>query len=243
MDSTLKKMLQRRNKMRFYKNFTLIELLVVMAIIVLLASMLTGALGQVRKSAYQTKCLSQLRELQKMAQIYADDYDEKFYPSWISNLYNEYHKSAKLYKCPSDKTDPDNLSGLEQRSQNRFAGADDYDKVSTTFDSPVTLTVPGYSTPTADVPEVSYIYEFCGGMWPNGWGNEKNDNDEEVTPKNPSWQAMKLAVLRSSQSLYTKMPLIRCFWHTTRPGTLEPVLNIAPGGNTYLSKSRWQDGM
>lgn len=55
------------------KGFTLIELLVVMAIIVILASLLSAALAQAHKCGRRISCKSSLRQLTIAWHLYADD--------------------------------------------------------------------------------------------------------------------------------------------------------------------------
>jgi prepilin-type N-terminal cleavage/methylation domain-containing protein/prepilin-type processing-associated H-X9-DG protein len=57
--------------------FTLIELLVVIAIIAILAAILFPVFAQVRESARQTDCLSNLRQLGLALSMYTQDYDER----------------------------------------------------------------------------------------------------------------------------------------------------------------------
>lgn len=58
--------------------FTLIELLTVIAIIAILAGILLPTLGKARQTALRTKCLSNLRELGKGLQLYAQDHRSQF---------------------------------------------------------------------------------------------------------------------------------------------------------------------
>jgi len=58
--------------------FTLIELLVVIAILAILAAILFPVLAAARRSAYQSQCLSNLKQLGTAVQSYAQDWDDTF---------------------------------------------------------------------------------------------------------------------------------------------------------------------
>ncbi|MGQ9525572.1 MAG: prepilin-type N-terminal cleavage/methylation domain-containing protein [Armatimonadota bacterium] len=58
--------------------FTLIELLVVIAILAILAAILFPVLAAARRSAYQSQCLSNLKQLGVAVQSYAQDWDDTF---------------------------------------------------------------------------------------------------------------------------------------------------------------------
>lgn len=76
----------RRSNVEIHRvtGFTLVELLVVIAIISLLAALLSPALKAARETARGVKCLSNLRQIGAVINMYANDNDDKIMPwRWL----------------------------------------------------------------------------------------------------------------------------------------------------------------
>jgi prepilin-type N-terminal cleavage/methylation domain-containing protein/prepilin-type processing-associated H-X9-DG protein len=91
--------------------FTLIELLVVIAIIAILAAILFPVFAHAREKARQSSCASNLRQLGVAEQMYLQDYDNRYSPSWgdgvrigtgFSQILMPYVKNEQVFACPSD---------------------------------------------------------------------------------------------------------------------------------------------
>ncbi len=69
--------------------FTLVEMLVVITIIVILAGLTFPAIGQARREAHITNCLSNMQQIGSALVYYASidgDGDARFFPPWLTRL-------------------------------------------------------------------------------------------------------------------------------------------------------------
>ena len=80
------------------KGFTLIELLVVIAIIAILAAILFPVFAQAREKARSSSCLSNTKQFGTAAQLYTDDWDETYAPSFIPEQLVNWDLKAAEYK-------------------------------------------------------------------------------------------------------------------------------------------------
>ena len=167
-----------RNARRARSGFTLIELLVVIAIIAILAAILFPVFAQVRESARQTSCLSNMKQIGNGLLMYLQDYDEVTPPAdygvvpptsafsfltgggspvqaatW-ADLFQPYVKNLKIMKCPSDASGPRLNGATLVPGEPLSYGVNQY-----FYRTPVNSFHSGWGLPLASVPRpASKIY-------------------------------------------------------------------------------------
>jgi len=88
---------------RSHHGFTLVELLTVIAIIGVLATLLMSGLTSAKKSAYQARCISNLRQISLALDMYLDDHQKRSQD--LEALTSaRYLPDKKVLLCPADKT-------------------------------------------------------------------------------------------------------------------------------------------
>ncbi len=175
-------------RMNLRKGFTLIELLVVIAIIALLLAILVPALGEVKKMAQATVCLTRMRQWNLIAVTYGMDNGAKFPDStyggggqwWIQPL-RPYYSDPKIRLCPRAKLPPDNGGWTSDRKYNQCWAT---------------------NNPFPELETGAFIY---GSLSPNGWLMDISTNAVFGAMEGYSWENL--------EQVSPDVPLfLDCFW-------------------------------
>lgn len=109
--------------------FTLIELLVVIAIIALLIGILLPALGEARRSARMTVCISNMGTMSKTLGTYASEYQDKVYGfTWKKGV--KYRAGDSTTFWPSESSDVQACANQAVDILNRRGDRPDIKKIS-----------------------------------------------------------------------------------------------------------------
>ena len=246
--------------------FTLPELLAVMAVIGILASMISGAVVVAQRQARQTGCKSNLRQFGVSLQLYRGEHQKN--PPWLSSLFPDYVDSKGLYVCRSDIEKGKGPVRPDSPNDNNYNNVPD------------NISNPGRpfqnTDPLKRVERCSYFYEFSWArLNPANWYSDlpiKLRFTDETEVNYVSWCDYKECQMRfgdyqsgataDNPRPYseTDLPIIRCFHHwqesrvnarqpdtfnyyTTFTGTpiRDPItLNVAYAGNVYVGPLKWE---
>ena len=112
-------MAKRQAPPGFY-GFTLVELLTVIAIVAILATLLSSAIAGAKRKARQAACTSNLRQISLAFNMYVDD--EGARPANLPYLVSaKYLRNPLVLRCPEDKTG--NWGGLVERASSAYYGS------------------------------------------------------------------------------------------------------------------------
>jgi len=236
-------MILTRNRI---KGFTLIELLLVIAVIGMLAALLTPALQSSRERARQTACKNNLHQLSIALIMYRDDM--KDFPNWLSDLSPRYigKGSEEAYICKSDRLRGTDKNACKPKELLKTSKDANYWKVSDNDSN--------YLRGTNTIHACSYMYEFSAAIC-DAWDWKPYVNDPYTNLSvNATWKEVKKCQLAYgdtvndsySESLF---PVIRCYHHwkertveTTSTNNPQEglTLNVSYAGNIYEGPLTWE---
>lgn len=187
------------------KAFTLIELLVVIAIIAIIAAILFPVFARAKKSANQTKCVSNLSQIGKAIGLYMVEYDDrwplgvdpadKFTPQiWaqfpefqaliahlplMHDLLDPYIEAPNVWECPSDKGQiVDDVSFEIIDSMPRS-----FDRFGTSYYYRTELTMRQLTSNLPDITKVNVYFDGSGAWHGDGDILREGDTFQEMLAK------------------------------------------------------------
>lgn len=187
--------------MRKTKAFTLIELLVVVSIIALLVSILLPSLGKARDRARDVVCLLNLRNMNSVLFLYANDNSRHFVPHWFAlnpdtgNFYiNDFESRRKviwMFAAEKYYSNPDILLCPKSEKTNRSSPTGSPEFGGVFNDAWYLPWAPKLKFANEELIASYAFNDYCGsnpGSFPNNqaWANAERTNWKVVDQKNAS---------------------------------------------------------
>jgi general secretion pathway protein G len=188
---------------RSEQGFTLIELLVVIAIIAILAGILFPVFARAKRSAKQTVCLSNLKQVGSATALYMSDYDgvfphaldasDKYAPNiWdpfpefqariatmpmLHEALQPYVKSKDVFQCPSDS----GTEVLDSHFPQKFPTSPSmFAKYGSSYFFRTEIAFRAFSDATFQLPANVNVYFDGAGHW-HGDGRGLREDDDYDT--------------------------------------------------------------
>jgi prepilin-type N-terminal cleavage/methylation domain-containing protein len=190
-------------RIRPREGFTLIELLVVIAIIAILAGILFPVFARAKRSAKQTTCLSNLKQVGSGTALYMSDFDGVFphaldasdkyspniwdpYPDFqqriatmpmLHEVLQPYIKSKGVFECPADS----GTQVLDSHFPQKFPTSPSmYSKYGSSYFFRTEIAFRAFSDSTFQLPANVNVYFDGAGHW-HGDGRELREDDDYDT--------------------------------------------------------------
>jgi len=223
------------------------EVMVVVAIIGILATMMTSVVTSGRRQARQTDCKANLRQMGVAILVYRGEHNGAN-PPWLSAMYPEYLDDRRVFVCKSDRSKGEGVvrpADLPDKAEpGKFAEVIDNRSVADR------LLVGQNDQVLAN----SYFYEFSDAAcsWSAGlkWWEAKENQLRYGDDANGGGVANPVPYSQS------KLPIVRCYHHhresrmqayadlaAKRSRTLAYegiTINVAYAGNVYVGPLWWE---
>ena len=214
------------------RKFTLIEMLVVIAIIGILAGLLSGPVMNSRRQGLLAACTNNLHQCGTMINLYQTSWNSN-YPLWLSE--SEYGGNKQIFLCPLDDSKGAEGSRPDWVSDTQYAETNDMptSKLTATDSSQRGSYPEGSYEPQKgwdskkQIEAFSYMYEFCGA--PCSWLT--NPSDYGLSGSFATWQQAKLVEAKRADMEVDKrgggkehrnvspfVPVVRCYHHNENRG-------------------------
>ena len=228
--------------------FTLIELLVVIAIIAILAALLLPALSQAKARAYQTQCLSNLKQIALVLGIYPTDNADQLPANGYSFSANPAPDSNQLWVMGGEHIFPNGFTNTDFLINPHYALFADYLRTAAIYKCPA-----DHTTLTFGAESLPRVRNYALNAYFN-WRFPANDDPRDTDHYLAFTKSSDIAVAGGSQ-LFTFIdtaPVNICnagfkvymgtstfFWH--RPSVEHNRAGIVAFADGHVEGHRWLD--